>query len=230
MQTEQFCKKIYIYRDVFKDVEKTINYFNSSEYWEPWSNTGTMININHSDDSFVSAEFPSYNDWNSWVDSALDPRGQKLGEYEKEIYDVFYKVSKSYMEINNLSLPEWHTNTLAVCRHEPKMGYSKELAMPYHHDYDRNHPDVKYFVTINMYMNDDYSGGEISYRAFDWGDEGFEEVKLSPKAGDVVVFPSRYEHSVSSVQGGKKVFARATWDSDMNRVGKIGLKESYEII
>lgn len=52
-------------------------------------------------------------------------------------------------------------------------------------------PKIKYGVVI--YINDDYSGGEICYPDFD--------LKLKPTAGMIAIHPSTLEHGVAPVGG-----------------------------
>ena len=51
-------------------------------------------------------------------------------------------------------------------------------------------------VSLTMYLNDDYTGGEIEYVWFN--------LKYKPEAGDIVMFPSNYifSHKVNTVLSG----------------------------
>lgn len=54
-------------------------------------------------------------------------------------------------------------------------------------------------VSIVVYLNDDYEGGEIWFPRFD-------NLKIKPKTGDIVVFPSNYiyEHASEDMVSGTK--------------------------
>lgn len=54
-------------------------------------------------------------------------------------------------------------------------------------------------LSLVAYPNDDYEGGEISFRLWD--------LKIKPKAGDVVLFPSNfmYPHTAEKVTSGEKL-------------------------
>lgn len=54
-------------------------------------------------------------------------------------------------------------------------------------------------VSVVVYLNDDYEGGEIHFPRFD-------KLTLKPKAGDIVVFPSTYiyEHASQAMVSGIK--------------------------
>ena len=56
-----------------------------------------------------------------------------------------------------------------------------------------------------LYLNDDYSGGELSFVK--------QKIKIKPKAGSVVVFPSteKFTHYVNKVTSGMKFFVPSLW-------------------
>jgi hypothetical protein len=88
--------------------------------------------------------------------------------------------------------------------------------MHYHTDFQqekRDAPGYKPYITCTMYLNDDYEGGEISFKILKEGG-GFDEVVYKPKAGDILVFPSNqpYYHGVQLTTKGKKYFVRSFWD------------------
>jgi hypothetical protein len=61
-------------------------------------------------------------------------------------------------------------------------------------------------VSILMYFNDDYDGGEIEFPEFD--------ISYKPQLGDILVFPSSfiYNHSVKEVTSGVR-YAAVNWFS-----------------
>jgi Rps23 Pro-64 3,4-dihydroxylase Tpa1-like proline 4-hydroxylase len=66
-------------------------------------------------------------------------------------------------------------------------------------------------LTILTYLNDNYEGGELEFP--DWG------VKLKPKAGTVLCFPSyiEFSHRVHPVTSGER-FTLVTWICTYNRI------------
>ena len=62
-------------------------------------------------------------------------------------------------------------------------------------------------ISAIAYLNDDYEGGEIEFPNF--------EIKIKPKAGMLVLFPSNYAyaHIAHSVTKGTK-YAIVTWIHD----------------
>jgi hypothetical protein len=70
-----------------------------------------------------------------------------------------------------------------------------------HHD---AYPAVKRAVSVLIYLNDDYEGGEIEFINFD--------LKIKPKAGTLILFPSNYpyKHIAHPVTSGTK-YVLVTW-------------------
>jgi len=62
-------------------------------------------------------------------------------------------------------------------------------------------------VSVLIYLNDDYEGGELEFPNFD--------IKIKPKAGTLVLFPSNYAyaHIAHPVKSGTK-YVIATWLKD----------------
>jgi hypothetical protein len=87
-----------------------------------------------------------------------------------------------------------------------------------------------------MYLNDDYDGGEVSFKVFqdESNDPDAEYVRhmYKPESGDVTIFPSRapYYHGVRSVHNGIKYFIRSfymydydgseEWHANKNKYGE----------
>jgi hypothetical protein len=63
-----------------------------------------------------------------------------------------------------------------------------------------------------MYLNDDYEGGEISFKVFK-EDGTYSKIEYKPQQGDVMVFPSGepFFHGVKTVQSNNKYFLRTFW-------------------
>jgi predicted 2-oxoglutarate/Fe(II)-dependent dioxygenase YbiX len=81
-------------------------------------------------------------------------------------------------------------------------------------------------ITVTMYLNDDYDGGDIEYRNYDkhfthFRIEGDQMIEMEtnkvipgfnykPQAGDIIIFPSKlpFYHGVKKVTKGQKLFLR----------------------
>ena len=89
-----------------------------------------------------------------------------------------------------------------------------ELTMQYHTDFHLDkilRPCENFMLTCNIYWNDDYDGGEVTFLVHG------KVVDYKPVAGDVVVFPSGsylfpgdepYFHGVRTVKNGNKFISR----------------------
>lgn len=67
-----------------------------------------------------------------------------------------------------------------------------------------SYPAVKRCISVLIYLNDDYEGGEIEFVHFN--------AKIKPKAGSLILFPSNYpyRHIAHPVTSGTK-YAIVTW-------------------
>jgi hypothetical protein len=76
----------------------------------------------------------------------------------------------------------------------------------YKFHYDGN-TDSKRSISVLIYLNDDYEGGEIEFPNF--------TIKIKPKAGTLILFPSNYAygHIAHPVTSGTK-YVIATWLHD----------------
>lgn len=79
--------------------------------------------------------------------------------------------------------------------------YSEGEQYKIHSDYGPSHPRI---VSAIIYLNDDFEGGEIEFP--------YHEIRIKPKAGAMLLFPSNYAYSHSSlpVTSGEK-YAIVTW-------------------
>ena len=82
--------------------------------------------------------------------------------------------------------------------------YSKGEHYNFHYD---GTTDSKRSVSVLIYINDDYEGGEIEFPNF--------KIKIKPKAGTLILFPSNYAygHIAHPVTSGTK-YVIATWLHD----------------
>jgi hypothetical protein len=81
----------------------------------------------------------------------------------------------------------WTQSSYDILKHNPETG--REYAIGWHTDRPKgldNSPGPKSILTVTIYLNDDYEGGEVSFLK----DGGDEVVVYKPRAGDIVIFPS----------------------------------------
>jgi hypothetical protein len=105
-----------------------------------------------------------------------------------------------------------------------------DIMMPYHvDDWDKHgDQDISYkknIVTINVYLNDDYEGGEIC--AYDLNTN--KNYVYKPSAGDAVVMPSHspFYHAVKFFKGADRYFIRTFFKYPYT--GSKGSKDKLEI-
>lgn len=66
----------------------------------------------------------------------------------------------------------------------------------------------RYNITSLSYLTDEYLGGEIDFPEFD--------ITIKPKAGDMLLFPSRYKHRILELKGGKRYTMPMFFQFDVN--------------
>lgn len=182
--------------------------------WEDWYGFGLMMNL-----GMTKTHDYSF-DWSGNPLNLQDEYAVKQMEFLKDLDEVFFSVTKDYIDQYSISLPNWHPSGFSICKYketEPQ----NQLAMHYHTDYvgaNAEAPGLKFAITCTMYLNDNYDGGGLSFLEEDTGDV----IDYKPKAGDVVVFPSgdpitgasHYFHGVDKVSNGDKYLVRTFWQYD----------------
>ena len=200
---------------MFETIKKTESF--SETYhrtsWDKWSNLGTMC-----EDKKRIAKAITKNE--------EEPGTFNFEEKEmiNEIYYVFYKVTKDYMddwskvghwpdyiETWDLEDPRWEDGRISFLKYDVSDD-SLPYAMDFHtdnHEYDKDSPGNKFIITFTLYINDNYEGGEISFLDDTTGDT----IVYKPKAGDITVFPSGdpYYHGVFKIKTGNKYLLRMFW-------------------
>jgi len=87
--------------------------------------------------------------------------------------------------------------------------YSEGQFMGPHIDWNEQNYDIAY--TIVVYLNDDYEGGELYFV------DPSIDLKLKPKAGSIVMFPSNlpYLHQSCEITKGRKMLITHHWKSKL---------------
>lgn len=197
---------IYIYRGAFPDPLGFIENSRDNKTWQKWYTFGERADIESG--SGLWRAFPNSAEWKTAVlDRSTTP------EF-KMVNSLFYEVTKHYVESTGIEFPNWAYTPPALCKYEPKSAVTDDLVMHYHTDYQQEReemPGYKFGITCTMYLNDDYEGGDISFRIYDG--EVYDQIDIKPRQGDIVVFPSGkpYYHGVKIVHGQPKYFLRTFW-------------------
>ena len=111
--------------------------------------------------------------------------------FQKNIKNIAYEIIDNYRAIHSLNKVEenhgWEI-----------LQYSTDGFFKNHIDDGPAHPRT---VSIILYFNDDYEGGEIEFPNFN--------VLYKPKAGEVLVFPSAfiYNHNIKEITAGTRYAA-----------------------
>lgn len=228
--------KIFVYKGLFKDINKTYSLLKESEGkedglfspWTSWSHFGEYINPifnNHNDNLKIEHV------------QNIKTSTEKQEEHKQvllEILNNFMIATKDYITKNNVdfdedrlvpdikdqrgnNVKEWVYTGPSIARY--KVDIEDPLAMTYHTDYIREpitSPGHKFAITALTYFNDDYDGGEIDFIA------NGEAFMYKPEAGDLLIFPSGhpdflmsensiYLHGVMPAEHNSKYLSRMYW-------------------
>jgi hypothetical protein len=225
--------KIFVYKNMFKDIDKTYTNLRESNGeedglispWTPWSLFGEYLNPTLLDQPpTLTIEYLKQ----------IKTKTKKQ-EDEKytilEIFENFYSVTEDYANRNSIKLDkdlyvltkdgdktqEWRMTGPSIARY--KKDIEDPIAMTYHSDYIREpitSPGYKFAITVLVYFNDNYEGGEIDFIV------NGEAYMYKPEAGDILVFPSGhpdiltkdgsvYIHGVLPAKKESKYLARMYW-------------------
>lgn len=224
VEVEEFYPKILIYKNLFKDLDKTLRVLKRAEFEE------------EQDRSKRDSMLGPWHEWyifglelDEWqIDRSQDSEQTKEElEVLNEIIENFYISTEHYFKHYNITPGEsWFRMGPSICKYfhqlpdGPEVGasVSKGLAMHYHSDFqieNKDEPGHKFAITCCMYLNDDFEGGEVDFMM------GNKMKLYTPKAGDIMVFPAGnpelesdgelYYHGVKQIRKSDKYFIRCNW-------------------
>lgn len=210
MKKEIIYPGIYIYHQAIDDPQKIIDIAESGSEnvapWYGWYHFGKQTLFTEYPHCTYDS-FPSQSQWSDTWNKTINPLSLAVSS-------AFYECTSDYVKSENVVAPNWVHGQPSLCMYAPE-NPSQSLAMQYHTDFIMSQtecPGFKHWITCNIYLNDDYQGGELSFKIF--GDEdNYQIIKYKPLAGDVVVFPSfaPYYHGVRKTTNGSKYFVRMFW-------------------
>jgi hypothetical protein len=240
----RIAPKIVVYKNLFDNEEfkESFEHIKSIEdTWVDWYTFGKQKNfpLKNTRNAYGLGVLP-YDQFKQDINFD-DVEDEKLRFFYNYIEDVFYKTTKHYFELTGELQPEGspkNHSTATLLKYIPRENFTKAV-MGHHTDFQqekKDEPGRKFFVTCNMYLNDDYDGGEVSFKVFqdESNDPDAEYVRhmYKPESGDVTIFPSRapYYHGVKSVHNGIKYFIRSfymydydgseEWHANKNKYGE----------
>ena len=233
---EEIYPKIFVYKNIFKDINKTYQVLKDSEGtedeffgpWSQWSSFGEYIYRTVKEYDYV-LDLEDIKKLETKTQKAKDQKDTLI-----EILENFYLSTNHYIESNQVDfniddviagvtdqngneIKKWRMTGPSIARYRTDI--TDPLAMTYHSDYIREpivSPGYKFAVTALVYFNDTYEGGEIDFYV-----DG-KAYMYKPEAGDFLVFPSGhpdilthnesvYIHGVMPASGDSKYLARMYW-------------------
>lgn len=150
---------------------------------------------------------------NPKVAEILDKYEKKIYEKVNEIFTEKYKIPIIRKPVNSTHFVKWipGMNSKLHCDCEKPDGTPAFAADFY-----------TYNVSVLMYPNDNYTGGEITFPDYD--------LVLKPKPGDMIMFPGNnaYKHTVQKVESGIRYTMPSWYAFDVNEsINKESKKYSY---
>lgn len=207
--------KIIVFHNALSDPDAYIDHYEEYGEWRGWYGFGRQIDSRgHSFKGHPT--FPTWGEWEEVLDSHDHESGKD--QYRREIAQSFHLATKFYREFTGKDLPNWSCQPWGLARYIPDEDLigDDQLTMNYHTDYmveDIESEGSKFGITAVIYPNDDYEGGELSFRVK--GEDGVERsFDYKPRAGDLVMFPSGppYFHAVKRMYGSPKYITRLYWE------------------
>lgn len=209
-EVEKIDPKILVFKNAFKESKDLIEYLEKkSEEWTGWYTFGNKISLDIP--TYDSKNFPSEHDWQEVILNNLQDKPLQ------DLCKTFFEVTRYYVESLGINLDSWVFYESDVCKYVSDAGVSENYAMNYHTDFRQSRADEpgdKFEITCVFYLNEEYDGGEISFRIFDENlSKLVTEIDYKPSWGDVIIFPSKhpYYHGVKILTSGTKYIVRTYW-------------------
>lgn len=238
MQTRTLYPKVVVYENAIPSPAKWIKTIEQDADWFRWYDVGEQYSLSVSnDEAKIWTTMPSYKEVVEWI-NGLNLRKQLFQENLLAVYKIFLEVINDYLKKYPIEFKNLYTSGFDILRYKAKTdqqittlaGGSDIFALPFHTDRDQrteDEPGNKAVLTVTMYLNDDYEGGDINYAIFDGtyadfttngnqiqsiedANKEIDHFVYKPTAGDVIIFPSTipYYHGVNKVTKGEKYVIR----------------------
>lgn len=183
--------KLYYFEGIYKDTEKFIEALDSAQPWEPWISGGDSNSIQYGGLKTFHTEL---------YKTIENPHSRQSSKFViNSLKKVNLLCGTEYLKSFGSSENELHRFKRCVLTDKITLGVKKyyEGCTPL-----GPHPDVDLEstydqISITFYPNDSYIGGEINFP--DLG------IKIKPKAGSVVIYPSKYIHESLPADEGEKL-------------------------
>lgn len=218
-EIQKIDDSIWVFKNAIKNSQDFVEHFEKNKEWRDWYTFGKLAE----GPNFQSVSFQDFPTPDQWQNSKKH-KNTGFGEehyFDNQIDDLFYYVTKLYIESNNIVLDNWYADGWNIAKYITNLKEHTEYVMMHHTDFQREfeyNPDLKFAITTVFYLNDNYDGGEIMFRFLDEKDPSVikKDYIYKPSAGDILVFPSGppHYHGVKAVTSGEKYIIRNYWRYD----------------
>lgn len=197
-------ENIVYFKGVITNIDEIIDLIESlnSIAVSPWE-TWYAHNDTHEYGSFKSLR-------RALLDEESDPDIKNKCEYLiRSLADYMSQCATEYSKIYNIDQSDLQYAIYALNHEGTKFGINKYFEnrhMGPHVDWNEFNNDIRF--TIVVYLNDDYEGGEIYFNN--------QNVTIKPKAGSIVMFPSKlpYLHESLNITKGRKMLITHHWKGE----------------
>jgi hypothetical protein len=214
--------KVLVFKNAIKNGAEVIKYYEENiKEWAGWYGFGTQV-ADSGPGLPMTDHFPTRAEWDKQI---LLSDGSEKSEIINSINTAFYEASKIYVDAAEPAQTTWAFPNWNLAKYVfDEVISNEDRTMNWHADFQderAEEPGEKFGITMVIYPNDDYEGGEISFRVFSPTETEFEEKPLyqidyKPSAGDIVFFPSAhpYYHGVLRIYKAAKYIIRGYWKFD----------------
>ena len=209
-EIEEIYPQVVVYRNALKEPELFLSAITEGspdiQAWDSWYTLGRQTTVKGYQHYFGDS-FPDSEQWDQ-------SRNKNDNYVSKTIANAFYASTKDYVDRHQITMQNWSHSSPTINSHTAQTANGR-LAMQHHTDFVMSTPEwpgYKHWLTCNIYINDNYEGGGLSFKVFTSESE-YDHFSYKPSAGDALVFPSHdpYYHGVKKTLAGEKFFVRTFW-------------------
>ena len=236
-----------LYEIIKQSKQEQMDYFGPWSDWKPWGFYSKIYPEN--DERWLNdgGTLSSY-----FIKETMDAFWEAMSYYKNNLLNEEYfetwnqskNFPTSWEELANKEKNKegWSINDLLIAEtinSHPK----KNLSMEYHKDRRMWDTPNALFFNYNIYINDDYEGGEIQFVDLETAEESTyidkngderkclmvdDPITYKPEAGDALLFRTDHAHGVLPVKG-HKFYVRYNLVTPMNEnIKKIRNEDNYE--
>jgi hypothetical protein len=202
---------VVVYSELYGNPQAVIDHYRATNTWNQWFVYGETTAL--ADRNYQFDAFPSEQEWQAETINS----DKSISDAYLAVLNAFYKSTSHYRSnFFTEELPNWTCDAPSLCMYKTNGGAAEDVGMFYHTDFPQERADApgsRPALTCTMYLNDDYEGGSIKFKILKENETDFDYFSYKPKAGDVLVFPSKspYYHAVDITTSGQKYFVRSFW-------------------